>query len=118
MDWVVGETMSNPEKKCKCGSYESEFWCGDRVYKLKSEYPDCPFCKPAPIEPTAQQKLDRDIIDALNVEPSVDEIANELLVRAFGKVCYCRDDYEIMCPACAFKPFLLNALRNERNRHG
>ena len=46
----------------------------------------------------------------------VETIVNELLERAFGKVCYCHKDNEIMCPACAFKPFLEQRLQAERSK--
>lgn len=40
---------------------------------------------------------------------------DELLERAFGKSCYCgEEDNTMMCPACAFRPFLVKAIERER----
>jgi len=55
-----------PEPKCEHDEYSDTYWCGDRAYKKKVNYPTCPFCKP--------------------VEPSVEEIAEKLLSK------FCEDD--------------------------
>lgn len=53
------------------------------------------------------EKVDRAILDALPVEPSVEEIAEEIVSKYFGKGI--KTDLEVS---------IAEALRNERNRHG
>ena len=42
--------MTPKDSKCPHDGYSDVYWCGDRVYKLKSEFPECPWCNPAPLD--------------------------------------------------------------------
>lgn len=79
-----------PSPSPSCSHDKGDHWRGITSLATKKEYPDCcPYCKP-----TA-------------VEPSVDEIAEEIVSKYFGKGI--KTDLEVS---------IAEALRNERNRHG
>lgn len=128
-----------PSPSQSCEHDDGDVWINQMFAHHKKHHKTCPFCKPTAVEPLGNpdigygvvtlcsnphkavepswesidrkeaEKIDRAILDALPVEPSVEEIAEKITAEAFYKGLKLQ-----MEPWLREK--ITEALRNERNR--